>query len=316
MSLHVRSAQVDLGGGIKRSPRPKQNYDQISHEITRNTELSYTAQGVLIRLLSNEDGVSMTADDLLREKKPNARSRRGTGRRAILAALSELRLQGYLQTYILHVDGGLHLTTSTVYDQPQPPPEGWRPTANGVLHQECAGTAEAGDSHERAQVIEKTGVRLPASGLPDAGKRTPIEVLRELPREKSSSMRDARACAPADASAAAAAPRIKARRVRASGLVTWYPEDVVASEILELQTPPSELAEAVAAEQAAGRDPLPGRVACRLLQQRQAEQRAAAAEQADARLARIDADSRRRAELDLQEMMALQSSQTSQERDA
>ena len=190
VSSHVRPARVDLGGGIKRSPRPEQNYDQISHEITRNPNLSFTAQGVLIRLLSNADGVSMTADDLLREKEESARSRRGTGRRAVLAALAELRLQGYLQTFIVQGEGGLHLTTSTIFDQPQPPPAGWRPTANGVLHQDCAGAAEAGDdSHERAQVIDKTGVRLPAAGLPAAGKRTPLEITRELPREKSSSTR-------------------------------------------------------------------------------------------------------------------------------
>ena len=103
--------------------------------------------------------------------------------------------------------------------------------------------------------------------------------------------------------------------MRQSGLVTWNADDAVECESLERQTPAPELAAAVAAERGVGRDPLPGRVAARLKQQRQAAQHAAAAEQADARLARIDAASRRRAELDLQEMMALQSSQTSQERE-
>ena len=307
MSLHVRAARGDLGGGIVRAPRPKQNYDQISHEITRNVNLSYTAVGLLVRLLSNEDNVSQTADDLLREKKSNAKNRRGNGRRSILAALSELRLHGYLQTFITRADGGLCCTTSIVFDQPQPAPTGWRATATGVLHP-IDSTTGVGD--EPAQVIEKTGVRIPASGFSDAGMRTPIEVPREVPKEKSSSMRATRVPAPD-----AAAPRVKARRVRVSGLVTWYPEDVVASEILELQTPPSELAEAVDAEQAAGREPVPGRVACRLLQRRQAAQHAAAAEQAARRVAAIEEASRRRGDRDTAELMALKANQSKQERD-
>ena len=169
MSAHVRPARIDLGGGIKRAPRPERNYDDISHDITRNPNLSYTAIGVLVRLLSNANNVFQTADDLLREKKSNSKNRRGNGRRSILAALGELRLQGYLQTFITRAEGGLCCTTSIVYDQPQPPPEGWRATATGVLHLVDSAVC-AGD--EPAQVIEKTEVRIPASGFSDAGMRT------------------------------------------------------------------------------------------------------------------------------------------------
>ena len=158
----------------------------------------------------------------------------------------------------------------------------------------------------------KKGVKQPPSfpGVGDPGVGDSGAYSKQAkPKQKSSSTR-----APASAGDAAA-PRIKARRVRVSGLVTWYPEDAVASEILELQTPPSELAEAVAAEQAAGREPVPGRVACRLLQQRQAAQHAAAAEQAARRVAAIDAESRRRGDRDMAELMARKANQTTQERD-
>ena len=137
-------------------------------------------------------------------------------------------------------------------------------------------------------------------------------------KSKSKRARDARACEPASAGGAAATSKIegKARRVRQSGLVTWNADDAVECESLERQTPAPELAAAVAAEREAGRDPLPGRITARLLQQRQAAQSAAAAEQVEARTARLDAESRARGERDMQELMALQAHQTAQDRDS
>lgn len=316
MSLHVRSAQVDLGGGIKRSPRPKRNYDDISHDITRNVNLSYAAVGILVRLLSNEDNVSQTADDLLREKKPNAKNRRGTGRRAILSALAELRREGYLQTFITRADGGICCTTSIVFDQPQPAPTGWRATATGVLHPIDSTT---GVRDEPAQVIEKTEVRIPASGFSDAGMRTAKEVLREKPREKSSSTRDARAPAPADAGAAAAEPVTKIKENKAFRIVhdmeCWIPQDPLTAAALVKQHGVDAVASAVAALRALGISPLPGRVAQALQRLASAARAARNQSAADARLAHIDADSRRQAERDMQELMALQAGRTSQERD-
>lgn len=136
---------------------------------------------------------------------------------------------------------------------------------------------------------------------------------------RSSSARVARVPAPASAGTAALAEnenKEKARRVRQSGLVTWNADDAVECESLERQTPAPELAAAVAAEREAGRDPLPGRITARLLQQRQAAQSAAAAEQVEARTARLDAESRARGERDMQELMALQAHQTAQDRDS
>ena len=321
MSLHIRPAAQNLGGGIKRSPRPKKNYDEISRDITRNENLSYTAIGILVRLLSNEDGVSQTADDLLREKKPQAKQRRGTGRRALLSALAELRLEGYMQTFILRAEGGLHCTTSIIYDQPQPPPEGWMPSETGVLRRDPAAGAEVAEGHERAQVIEKTEVRLPAVGSRDAGKRIPIEKLKEVAREKSSSTRGAcvREPAPASAGAAAAEPVTKTKENKAlrivHGMECWTPQDPLTAAALVKQHGVDAVASAVAALRALGISPLPGRVAQALQRLASAARAAKHQSAADARLAHIDADSKRRGDRDMAELMAAQAHQTSQGRD-
>lgn len=65
--------------------------------------------------------------------------------------------------------------------------------------------------------------------------------------------------------------------MRASGVVTWDPGDAAEAERLEAETPPDELAAAVAAVRAAGREPVPGVVARELEGLRR---RAAAAEAA------------------------------------
>lgn len=312
MNLHVRPANLDLGGGIRRAPRPKQNYENISHDIIRNVNLSYTAIGLLIRLLSNEDNVSQTADDLLREKKTNAKQRRGNGRRSILAALAELRLQGYLQTFILRGEGGLHYTTSIIYDQPQPVPEGWMASATGVLR-EVPGSPERGQV--RGQVLEKTGVRIPASGFAASGMRTPLlEVPKEVPKQESSSTRS-RVPAPADAGAAAAKPVQKDKALRLiHGVQCWTLADAEAAQALAAQHGIEAVQSAAKTLQNQGIAPLPGRVARKLTQRISAAAAAEAAARADARQARIDQESKARAERELAELMALQANQTSQER--
>ncbi|MEW5890682.1 MAG: helix-turn-helix domain-containing protein [Pseudomonadota bacterium] len=65
-------------------------------------------------------------------------------------------------------------------------------------------------------------------------------------------------------------PGGKARRVRASGIVTWDPGDAAEAERLEAETSPDELAAAVAAVRAAGREPVPGLVAMELDRRRRA----------------------------------------------
>lgn len=68
----------------------------------------------------------------------------------------------------------------------------------------------------------------------------------------------------------AAARGTKARRVRSSGVVTYYDHDVIEAERLEVETPPEELRTAVTALHAAGREAVPGRVARELEQRRRA----------------------------------------------
>ena len=202
----------------------------------------------------------------------------------------EMELAGYYKSEKIKSRNGSFTQIHHVYYPPHKSEEGVKPPPS------YPGVGDSGLGHP---------------GVGDSGAYSK----QAKPKQKSSSTRVARVHAPADAGAAAA-PTIKARRVRVSGLVTWYPEDVGESEILELQTPSSELESAVAAEHAAGRDPLPGRVACRLLLQRQAAQSAAAAEQVEARTARLDAESRARGERDMQELMALQPHQTTQDHDS
>lgn len=103
----------------------------------------------------------------------------------------------------------------------------------------------------------------------------------------------------AAAAADAAAPRVspptpspggKARRVRASGLVTWVPADELEAARLEAETPAEDLAAAVAAVRAAGREPVPGLVAQALerLRQRQQAEAAAAARRSAAAEIQLD----------------------------
>ena len=78
--------------------------------IVRDARLSYKARGVLIRLLSNDEGTSITAEALASESPG--------GRDGVLTALRELRVVGYLVTKRVQ-EHGLWATVSTVYDTPR-----------------------------------------------------------------------------------------------------------------------------------------------------------------------------------------------------
>lgn len=95
---------------IRRGPRP-QRFDVLDQKVVRDSRMSYRARGVLARLLSNEDGFSMTAADLAREGKE--------GRGSILSALKELRIFGYVLTRRWQDKRGRWNTESIVYDSPQ-----------------------------------------------------------------------------------------------------------------------------------------------------------------------------------------------------
>ena len=103
-----------MSAGIRRAPR-QGNFDIVDRKTVRDKSLSYRARGVLMRLLSNADGYSMTAIDLARDGKE--------GRDAILAALKELREKDYLLTRRFQNEQGKWLTENTIFDRPQPSPE-------------------------------------------------------------------------------------------------------------------------------------------------------------------------------------------------
>lgn len=242
------------GGGIIRSPRPEKAFEIVPHARIRDKNLTYRARGVLERLLSNSDGFAMSAEELAMESSREKRT-------AILTSLRELREAGYLVTRRSQNKRGQWITENLIFDTPQ------------ML---TSGAAE---------------VRLPDSGRTGVGQPDHKGSRTSQKNQKQQHTRAARARVPADAGGAAASdserPEQKARRERPSGLVTWYPSDAAQCERLERQTPAPELAAAVAATRAAGRDPVPGRIAAALLQRRQAAQSAAAAKQVDVRSARL-----------------------------
>lgn len=103
-----------MSSGIRRATR-EGNFDIVNRDTVRDKSLSYRARGVLMRLLSNADGFSMSASDLAREGKE--------GRDAILAALKELREKKYLLTRRFQNEKGHWGTENIIFDRPQASPE-------------------------------------------------------------------------------------------------------------------------------------------------------------------------------------------------
>lgn len=133
-------------------------------------------------------------------------------------------------------------------------------------------------------------------------------------KQKSSSTRDARACAPANAGAAAKGNENKALRI-IQGMQCWSEEDAGSAIALAELHGHEAVLDAVKALKGQGLAPVPGRVATALARAAAAARARAASAAAEARLARIDADSRARADRELPEMLAMQARQKRQERD-
>lgn len=122
---------------IIRSPRPDNNFSVVSNAVIRDSRLSFRARGILLEILSRPDNWRISAESLARSGQE--------GRSAILSALKELRMFGYLKTVKERNEDGRFETRSYIYDIP-------------------------------------TGVRLPNAGKPESGKpesenRTPLEEL-------------------------------------------------------------------------------------------------------------------------------------------
>ena len=167
-----------------------------------------------------------------------------------------------------------------------------------------------------APAAEGVGQIPPHWGNSRRGSESDLVLKRTKIKSKSKHARASRACAPADAGAAATSKiEGKARRVRPSGLVTWTQADIQNCAKLEDAELPQALQAAVAEAWLRGKQPLPGVVAAILEERRVAAARAAAAAQAAARIEQIERASRARAARELPEMLALQANKTSQERD-
>lgn len=101
---------------IKRAPRPQSHYTIIANDILRDRSLSFRARGILACILSRPDNWRTDAESLSRESKE--------GRTAILTALKELEVAGYLQRKKYQNEKGHWVSESLVFDKPQDPTYG------------------------------------------------------------------------------------------------------------------------------------------------------------------------------------------------
>jgi len=113
----------------------------MSNKVIRDSSLSYRARGILIAVLSRPNDWRTTAENLAREGLE--------GRGAILTALTELELGGYIERLRKQDEYGHWRTVTLVYDEPQ--------------------TTESGLPH----------LGKPTFGEPTLGNRTPLEELNK-----------------------------------------------------------------------------------------------------------------------------------------
>tara|TARA_R110000868_G_scaffold121118_9_gene321448 strand:+ start:831 stop:1535 length:705 start_codon:yes stop_codon:yes gene_type:complete len=96
---------------IQRTPRPQSNFTILSNEILRDNRLSFRARGILASVLSRPDNWRTSADSLANESIE--------GRGAILTALKELEVLGYLERTKYQNELGHWVSDSLIYDQPK-----------------------------------------------------------------------------------------------------------------------------------------------------------------------------------------------------
>ena len=96
---------------IQRTPRPQSNFTILSNEIIRDDRLSFRARGVLISILSRPDNWRTSAESLSNESLE--------GRAAILTALKELEVCGYLERQKHQNERGHWVSESFIYDKPK-----------------------------------------------------------------------------------------------------------------------------------------------------------------------------------------------------
>lgn len=159
---------------------------------------------------------------------------------------------------------------------------------------------------------------LPMDGSPIHGEPGDVVINSQAITKKQQHRARARP-APAFAGAAAAEPFEKGKEHKAfrimSGVECWTHEDPAITAVLLEQHGVEAVQRVAQALRTAGVAPVPSRVGRELQQRAAAALKAAARTGADERSARLEAESRRRGDREMVELMALQALQTTQGRD-
>jgi hypothetical protein len=134
---------------IIRGPRPDAGFVLVRNEVARDPRLSFRARGLLVSILSRPDNWETNSTQLAREAKE--------GRDAIRSALNELKAAGYLVHTKRRDEKGHWITTTTVYDTPQPEDGLSGPGESGAGESGTTRTTDTNDYHE--------GLRAAGSGL-------------------------------------------------------------------------------------------------------------------------------------------------------
>lgn len=102
------------GAVIRRGRMVHDRYTQISNSLARDKRLDFKSAGVYLEIASHREGWEITAESLIRDG-------RGNGREAVMAALQELELYGYLQRFReRRPDGTLGRMVYEISDDPIP----------------------------------------------------------------------------------------------------------------------------------------------------------------------------------------------------
>ena len=94
---------------ITRSPRKEHNFLIISNSVVRDKRLSFKARGILLEILSQPDGWTITAESLAAEGQE--------GISAVLSAFKELREIGYMRTEKLRDAKGQFVSTTQDFEE-------------------------------------------------------------------------------------------------------------------------------------------------------------------------------------------------------
>lgn len=122
---------------IIRSPRPTRNFTIVSNSVLNDPRLSFRAMGVLVYILSKPDNWRTSVYQLSKSRLAvDSGTVRGSGAKAIRAALSELIDAGYVRSERLHRENGEWTFRYCVTDRPsvfrEPWPDDEEPVTNPV----------------------------------------------------------------------------------------------------------------------------------------------------------------------------------------